>query len=361
MRYLYLHLVFLLVLTAPVTQAQNLTSADEYSQRGIAHFEKNDFEAAISDFTKAIDLKSRNLEFCFYFRGMARYRLGRIDDAIGDLSKAIELKQHPRFYDDRGNLLVQKADFEGALADLSRAIELEPKYAKAYGDRGIVRIMRGDDSGAEQDFEKCYKLDPKLAAQFRSSAEELKLKARLRTEQSNPSDVEILKFSWAQSEDRVLINNPRHVTTTNRTAVSQTGLQVLGSPTDKGQPGPPGLLDPSSSTLPPTAVPTTAVRGVNYRFTAVVKNAGNKTIHSIHWAYVFYPKDKGEPIAYTFVSRTDIAPGKDEKLTEQVPSEAKGVAKLNKDNRALFDERIVVLRLVYADGSFWQSSGEKRN
>ena len=123
MRYLSFLLVFIFVLTAHATHAQNLSSADEYSQRGITRFEKNEFDGAIADFTKAIELKGQNLEFCYYFRGIALYRLGKLDDAIADLSKAITFKQHPRFYDDRGNLLAQKADFEGALADLNKAIE----------------------------------------------------------------------------------------------------------------------------------------------------------------------------------------------------------------------------------------------
>ena len=68
-------LISLLILTSS-TSAQELTSADAYSQRGIASFEKNDFDGAIADFTKVIEMNGRNLEFCFYFRGLAHYRKG---------------------------------------------------------------------------------------------------------------------------------------------------------------------------------------------------------------------------------------------------------------------------------------------
>jgi hypothetical protein len=40
MRYFSLQLVFLLALTTNATQLQNPTSADDYSQRGIALFEE---------------------------------------------------------------------------------------------------------------------------------------------------------------------------------------------------------------------------------------------------------------------------------------------------------------------------------
>ena len=170
MHYFNLPLIFLLLLTAGTAHAQEPVSADDFAQRGIDRFEKNDLEGAIADFTKAIELNGKQLEFCFYFRGIALYRRGRLDDAIADLSKAITLKQHPRFYDDRGNLLAQKGDFDGAIADLNRAIELEPKYAKAYGDRGIVHLMRGEDTAAESDFKKCFELDKTLETQFKNAA-----------------------------------------------------------------------------------------------------------------------------------------------------------------------------------------------
>jgi Flp pilus assembly protein TadD len=130
MGYLSLQLVFMLVFTAHATHVQNPISADDFSQRGIAHFEKNDFDRAIADFTKAIELKGQNLEFCHYFRGISLYRMGRLDEAIADISKAITLKQHPRFYDDRGNLLTHKGDFDGAMSDLNKAIEMEPSMQR---------------------------------------------------------------------------------------------------------------------------------------------------------------------------------------------------------------------------------------
>src|SRR5262249_54089810 len=154
--------------------AQELSSPDEYSQRAIARFEKNDLDGAIADFTKVIEMNGRQLEFCYYFRGLAYYRKGNPEQAILDLSKAISIKADPRFYDDRGNLLARHGDLDHALADLNKAIELAPQYAKAFGDRGIVRVMRGEDANAELDFKKCFELDHALESQFRDAAGKLK-------------------------------------------------------------------------------------------------------------------------------------------------------------------------------------------
>ena len=276
-------------------------SADDFAQRGIARFEKNDLEGAIADFTKVIELNGKQLEFCFYFRGIALYRRGRLDEAIADLSKAISLKQHPRFYDDRGNILAQKGDFEGALADLNKAIELEPKYAKAYGDRGIVHLMRGEDTSAESDFRKCFELDKALETQFKSAAHALKQQAVLRTEHQTPVDVEIVKFTWEEETAKALKPSSPVVTVTT-TPVSQSGLRVLGDPTAKDQPGPPPLLDPSGTALPANRKSDTIVRGIDYKFTAVIKNTGSKTITNVHWAYFLVPPEPHEAFAYVSTS-----------------------------------------------------------
>lgn len=360
MRYFNLSLIFLLLFTAYSVHAQEPASADAFAQRGIARFEKNDFEGAIADFTKAIELKGPQLEFCYYFRGIALYRRGRIDEAIADLSKAITLKQHPRFYDDRGNLLAQKGDFEGAIADLNRAIEMEPKYAKAYGDRGIVHLMRGEDTAAESDFKKCFELDKTLETQFKSAAHSLKQQAVLRTEHQTPADVEIVKFDWNEEPAKVLNTPSSPVVTASTTPLSQSGTRILADPSAKDQPGPPPLLDPSSTALPAGRKSDTTVRGVDYKFTASIKNTGAKTITAVHWAYFFVPQEPQDGFAYVFTTKINIAPGKEKTLRDQVPSVVipTGQTKApTAHNRTQFKERVVILRLDYADGSSWKSSG----
>src|SRR5258705_2930844 len=158
MRYFSILLISLLILTSAV-QAQELTSADEYSQRGIARFQKNDLDGAIADFTKVIEMNGKDREFCYYFRGMAHYRKGNSTQAIDDLSKAIAIKPDPRFFDDRGNLLARQGELDRAIVDLNKAIEIAPQYGKAYGDRGLIRLIRGEATDAELDFRKCFELD----------------------------------------------------------------------------------------------------------------------------------------------------------------------------------------------------------
>ena len=176
MRFFSILFIYLLILS-PGAHGQEPRSADEYSQRGIARFQKNDLDGAIADFTQVIELKGKDQAFCYYFRGMAHYRKGNFNQAIDDLSKAITLKPDPRFFDDRGNLLAKQGELERAIVDLDKAIEIAPRYAKAYGDRGLIRLMRGETADAELDFKKCFELDSTLESQFKLAANQLKQRA----------------------------------------------------------------------------------------------------------------------------------------------------------------------------------------
>ena len=369
MRYFNLQLLFLLLLTAGAAHAQEPVSADDFSQRGINRFEKNDLDGAVADFSKAIELNGHELQFCFYFRGIALYRRGRLDEAIADLSKAITLKSHPRFYGDRGNLLAQKGDFDGAIADLNKAIEIEPKFAKAYGDRGIVHLMRGEETAAELDFKKCFELDKTLETQFTRAANHIKEQAVIRAEHQAPTDVEIVKFSWNETPIRVLNVPQSSAVPVSTTPVSRTGLQVLGG-MEKGESGPPvgsneAAVDPFDPLAPPPAgsrASSTSVRGVEHKFTASIKNTGSRTITVVHWAYFFTRQDGKDQFAYVFTTKVNITPGKQKELHDQVPSDVLPGNQTRMPTtftRAQFKERVVILRLDYADGSSWRSSGPR--
>ena len=358
MPYFSLRLIILLVFTACTVLAQEPVTADDFSQRGINRFEKNDLDGAIADFTRAIELKGHQLEFCFYFRGIALYRRGRLDEAIADLSEAVARKEHPRFYDDRGNLWAQKGELDKAIADLNRAIELEPKFAKAYGDRAIVHLLRAEDTAAELDFKRCFELDHTLEFQFKATARHFRQEAVVRAEHQAPADVEVLKLDWEEAPVHVNVPGPSTITVTT-TPVSQSGLRVLGG-MEKGLPGPPvSVADPANMPQQGPAVSQPRVRGVEQKFTALIKNTGNKTITNVQWAYFFVPQDPKDAFAYVFTTKAKIPPGKEATLRDQITSLVlpTGQSKVpTEHNRAQFKERVVILRLDYTDGTSWQST-----
>jgi len=54
-------------------------------------------------------------------------------------------------------------DFEAAVADASKALELNPQYVQAHGSRGNYKAHLGDDVGAAADEEMAMKLNPQYA------------------------------------------------------------------------------------------------------------------------------------------------------------------------------------------------------
>ena len=66
-------------------------------------------------------------------------------------------------YYNRAHAKKAKGDLDGALADYTRALELDPKLADACNNRGCVKQAKGDLDGALADYTRALELDPKLA------------------------------------------------------------------------------------------------------------------------------------------------------------------------------------------------------
>src|SRR2546421_2135171 len=89
----------------------------------------------------------------FVDSGNVKYRRGDLDGAIADYTHAIELDpKFARAYENRGVAKGAKRDPDGAIADLTRASDLDPKGVGIYYNRGIARKAKGDYDGAIADY-----------------------------------------------------------------------------------------------------------------------------------------------------------------------------------------------------------------
>jgi len=64
-------------------------------------------------------------------------------------------------YYDRAGERSDKGDLDGAIADYSKAIEIDPRYVDAYYARGIARKAKDDLDGAIADYSKGIEIDPR--------------------------------------------------------------------------------------------------------------------------------------------------------------------------------------------------------
>ena len=99
-------------------------------------------------------------------RAVALFEKGDIDGAIADYTRALELEPNDAaVFFGRGAARQKKNDLEGALADYTKAIELDPSHALAHASRGVVKVLL-KKSDYETDFQTAFRLDPSLRAKY---------------------------------------------------------------------------------------------------------------------------------------------------------------------------------------------------
>jgi tetratricopeptide (TPR) repeat protein len=64
----------------------------------------------------------------------------------------------------------EKEDYSGAIADYTKAIQLDPKFAKAYNERGLVYQILKQDKNALADFDRAIQIKPDLAEAYSNRA-----------------------------------------------------------------------------------------------------------------------------------------------------------------------------------------------
>ncbi|HVS36368.1 MAG TPA: tetratricopeptide repeat protein, partial [Gemmataceae bacterium] len=122
-----------------------------------------DFAMAAGIFSGCI-LKRPDHAHAYCCRGMAYWRLDRYQEAVADCSKAIELdpKDANAWYN-RAAGYYRMGQLDKAVADCSQAIALDPKDAAAWINRGAAYADLGQLNKAVADSSQAIELEPKYA------------------------------------------------------------------------------------------------------------------------------------------------------------------------------------------------------
>jgi lipoprotein NlpI len=120
--------------------------------------------------TRVIDSGQWRVEalgWAYLNRCLARYDKQAWDEALSDCSKAIEINpKDARAFYGRGNAWRAKGHNDRAIADYNEAIRLDPKDAYAFVGRGYAWLVKGDNDKAIADYDEAIRLDPKNAPAF---------------------------------------------------------------------------------------------------------------------------------------------------------------------------------------------------
>ncbi|HEY9838245.1 MAG TPA: tetratricopeptide repeat protein [Vampirovibrionales bacterium] len=104
----------------------------------------------------------------YYNRGFERLDIGDYQGAVEDYTRALQIDSNqPTAYNNRGLAKFQIGDFAGAIADYTRSLELNDNEAVVYFNRGFARFNQGDYTGAIGDYtESILKAPEQTSAYF---------------------------------------------------------------------------------------------------------------------------------------------------------------------------------------------------
>ena len=139
---------------------------EQFFEEGKIHQSEGNYEAALEDLNKAIELNN-NESALYDYRGYIYLHMYKFHKAIKDFNKAIEID--PENIDaliHRGISNYCIRHFMLALRDYTMAIEKDPSISKAYYNRGLLRLELGDEKGAREDFSAAANLKHDGAARL---------------------------------------------------------------------------------------------------------------------------------------------------------------------------------------------------
>ncbi len=127
-----------------------------FYNRGLAQFALHQYLQAIADYDQSLShsptLPDRRMADIYDDRGIAYLHLGHHQAAIANFTQAIQLDDHnARAYFNRACVCHQQGNYIAALDDIDRVLQLVPDYAQAYVSRGLLRHSLGQAEDAVAD------------------------------------------------------------------------------------------------------------------------------------------------------------------------------------------------------------------
>jgi hypothetical protein len=179
---------------------------------------------------------------------------------------------------------------------------------------------------------------------------------------ANPSEVEVVKFSW--SKERLNWEQNPFSGPNENFHEMQFRARSEKRVTDAKKSGTTGQQSTAERDLKVDAAIVAAGRQPSgparyyFIYRASLKNTSTKPIEEIDWDYVFIDSATGQELGrHQFTSTKIIQPGKSKELTFMLsapPTKHISVFALNKQERSGISDQIVVIRVKYSDGTVWQ-------
>lgn len=128
--------------------------------KGKEHFGNREFDLAIPYLNEVLNHEHNHVQ-ALYFRAVSLRHTDQLELSLADLNKAVSLQPNdPDLVSERGVAHIHLKDGDSALIDMEKALILDERSFR-YSTRAFVKTMRKDYDGAIADYEKAIELDPK--------------------------------------------------------------------------------------------------------------------------------------------------------------------------------------------------------
>jgi class 3 adenylate cyclase/tetratricopeptide (TPR) repeat protein len=100
-------------------------TADAYNHRGVAYYDKSNYQSAIGDYTEALKI-APSMADAINNRAWTRYKAGELTTALEDANRAISLDANKAYmYDTRGHIYEARGSRNAAISDYKKALALD--------------------------------------------------------------------------------------------------------------------------------------------------------------------------------------------------------------------------------------------
>jgi Tfp pilus assembly protein PilF len=162
---------------------------EAYEFRGRAKERKGDWDGALKDYDALVALETNNAN-SYYIRATQKKQHGDFEGAMADFTRAAELRSSPNGFTAIGDLRKERGDLAGAIVEYDKAIVLcdkqiaEPSGTadtrlNAYCQRAFAKQLKGDLDGAIADFTRAIAINPRAAGAYNGRGDVRKAKGDL--------------------------------------------------------------------------------------------------------------------------------------------------------------------------------------
>ncbi len=138
--------------------------AGSHYEKGVDLTENKQYQQAVEQFSKAIELSDR-VEKAYTYRGMSYGCLGEFEKGLSDFDKALALDPNLfEAYYHRAVLFGRQGKFARAVDDMTKVIELAPEFAFAHAVRASLYKEMGALEEAKEDMDTFKNLHPGVEA-----------------------------------------------------------------------------------------------------------------------------------------------------------------------------------------------------